>query len=340
MLLEGRDQRVGARHEDAGVPQEALVDEIPRPFRIRLLVEGGDGAGIALPHRRAGLDIAVAGMGAGRADADERDGIRGGGQRGRLRKRRGKGCRILDEMVGGLHDQHGTGILAGNDESGGRNRRGGVARHRLQQQQPRAAGFLQRGAREESVVLAGHQQGPFRAGNRRRALDRLRQQAPVRAECQELLGMVAPAERPQPRSGAAAQNDRPDACLAHFPLCSPNARQSASFLPISPFQARLATFPGSRRRRAPIRRSGDGDSFVTAPQNSHQAARTGFPYGGRNGIQNAIATLQETFLISVASLVRRAVVVGLLSLSKESRCKLKTRSLQRSRRIVRSSCRP
>ncbi len=89
-----------------------------------------------------------------------------------------------------------------------------------------------------------------------------------------------------------------------------------------------------------IRRSGDGDSFVTAPQNSHQAARTGFPYGGRNGIQNAIATLQETFLISVASLVRRAVVVGLLSLSKESRCKLKTRSLQRSRRIVRSSCRP
>jgi hypothetical protein len=78
------------------------------------------------------LDIAVAGLGRGRAHAEGDDAaVTGCGHRG------GEGgvqrCGVGDRGIGRHHPQHRVGIGLGDQKGGGGDRGGGVAAHRLQQ---------------------------------------------------------------------------------------------------------------------------------------------------------------------------------------------------------------
>ena len=109
-----------------------LVHEARRGGGIRLLQEAGDAIGaVDAGQRIAALDIAIAGLGRGRphAEGDDPPGPgrgRGNGQRPVQRRRVG------DRVVRRQHPQHRVRVLFRHQQRRRRDRRGGVAAHRLQ----------------------------------------------------------------------------------------------------------------------------------------------------------------------------------------------------------------
>ncbi len=116
-----RQQHVGAKQEIARIPQIALGDIARRGFGVRLFHERLDRVDPVRTGRLAAADVAVAGLGRARRDAegDDAPGLR------RLEPGEAGGAEFLDiedDVVGGERQHHGIGIAA----SGKRRRR----RHR------------------------------------------------------------------------------------------------------------------------------------------------------------------------------------------------------------------
>jgi hypothetical protein len=105
--------------------------QTPRPVLVGLLdkaahVQGGVVAGVV-----GGLDVAVAGFGAGRLNAQHHDVVAGGGHGDALLQRLQEARLVGDHVVGGKDAQHRIGVLPLDQEGGQSAGRGGVARHRL-----------------------------------------------------------------------------------------------------------------------------------------------------------------------------------------------------------------
>ena len=118
-------------HEDAGVPQiAAALHERLGAGAVGLLREATH-AVLARPERIAALDVAVARLRRGRLDADRHQELAARRQRDRPPERLEEAVGIADVMIGRKHD-HGRARIDALDQRGGeRDRRRGVAAHRL-----------------------------------------------------------------------------------------------------------------------------------------------------------------------------------------------------------------
>ena len=175
-------------------------------------------------QRRAHLDIAVAGLGRGRAHAEGHD-APGPRRRHRRGQRAVQRRHVADGGVGGHHPQHRVGVLLGHQQGGGGDRRGGVAAHRLQhdaRRRPRrrAATARRPGTGAPGCTPRSAARSPRPAARQRGFLD----QRAVGDQRPELLGEALARDRPQPRAGAAGQQHRhhgarvsvPDAGVGRF----------------------------------------------------------------------------------------------------------------------------
>ena len=133
--LDGGQPDRGAQHKHAAVPEVAAFCQVALGSgQIGLFDELTDPFGaVDLQRRRLrGADIAVAGFGPVRRDADDGDGA-GLRQRHRLGQRSGKGGFVGHGLVGRRHHQHRVGAILGCGQRGQRQRGCGIAAHRLQQ---------------------------------------------------------------------------------------------------------------------------------------------------------------------------------------------------------------
>ena len=197
--------------EHARVPAVvAAGDVLGRPLGIGLLdealraVEARGGAEI---HQLAGLDVAEAGRGIGRGDADGHDvrSLRGGGEA--VAQRLAEGLDVGHELVGREDRRHALRI-AGGDEAAGQ-RAGGrrVAGLRLAdqvflRQLPRDAG------RRLQQVGRSDDQRSLRRHHALEAFERQRDQGSPAEERDELLRARRRAEGPEALAAPAGKDDR------------------------------------------------------------------------------------------------------------------------------------
>ena len=178
---------------------------------IRLLDEAVDGKdAFYAVDRLAALDVAIAGLGAARLDAerDQPAGLRRGdaahdcamevGQRG-------------DDVVRGLDQHQRVGIARQEPQGGGGDRRRGVAALRLEQDGLGLdADLLQLVVDQEPVILVADQHWCGKADVTQSACRRVLKHGPFGRELEKLLGVRSARQRPQPRAGAAGKDDRMD----------------------------------------------------------------------------------------------------------------------------------
>ena len=154
-------------------------------------------------------DVAIAGFRGGglHAEGDDMAGARrggGGAQRG------GECFGVGDSGVGGHDPEHAVGVFLRREDAGDRDRRCAVAADRLEQDaRPRDAGIAQLLGDDEAVVVVGdHDRGGEPAADR--PTGGFLQQGLLGEERPELLRIAFPRDRPEPRAGAAGQDDRHD----------------------------------------------------------------------------------------------------------------------------------
>ena len=185
-----------AQHEDAAVPEVAAGGKIALRLRaIRLLAELIDRKStVRAVERRTLADIAVPGVGLVGLDAEEDQSARRCDLRG-LAHVFEKAHGVRDDVIRRHHEEDSVGILAHGEQCGGRHRRSGVARDRLEHDRLRlepGAGELL--AHEEAViVVADHDRG--RKGRvPAEPLERAAQEAATLAveEADELLWVHGP----------------------------------------------------------------------------------------------------------------------------------------------------
>ncbi len=172
---------------------------------VRLLAErhAGQRAG-GRPGR--GLDVAVAGVGMGRADAEgghRRLGAHGGERGGQLGPER---FRVADQVVGRQERHRRARIQAPGQPHAEHGAGRGVPPHRFGDHVG-GRQFRQVGADRRRQVAAGHDQHAPGSHQRRHALEGVAQQAGPRGERQQLLGPRRPAERPEARAATAGHDD-------------------------------------------------------------------------------------------------------------------------------------
>ena len=178
---------------------------------VRLLDEAVDGehAFDAL-DRLAALDVAVAGIGVARLDAegDQSAGLRRGepahdgtvevDQRG-------------DDVVGRLHEHQGIGVACQKPQGGRSDRRPGVAGERLEQDGLGLdADLLQLVVNQKPVILVADQDRCGKAYVAQSACRSVLQHRPFGRELEELLGIRRARQRPQACPCATGQDDRMD----------------------------------------------------------------------------------------------------------------------------------
>ena len=181
----------------------------------RLLDEPRDREGArCVVERGADGDVAVAGLGRGRAHAERHDvagarGLRGGGEV------RVQHVGVGDHVIGGEQPQHGVGIVLGDQDRGGGDGGGGVAANRLQQDaRGDDAGGAELLGDQETVLLVAHDDRrgeAVAAGAERGFLE----QGVLGDQRPELLGEALARDRPEAGAGAAGEDDRNDGGGVH-----------------------------------------------------------------------------------------------------------------------------
>ena len=153
----------------------------------------------------AGLDVAVAGLGAGRLNAQHHHVVAGGGHGDGLLQRLEEARLVGDDVVGGKDAQHRVGVLA-LDEEGGQSAGGsGVAGHRL-------ADDLLGGHTLQLVgdlgcqELVGDDPGLLQVSERLETLDGLLDHGALAVEGKNLLGVGAARAGPEARTTASGKN--------------------------------------------------------------------------------------------------------------------------------------
>ena len=204
------EEQLHREEENAAVPGISLIGDIGLGARaIGLLDESRDLEGaVAAGERLAALDIAVAGLGPARGDA-EGDELAGLGSGGGARDSGLEGGCIGDRVIR-WHHQHqrigrGSGEGEGGDAAGGR----GVAAERLEDDRGgRHAGEAKLLGDDEAVLVVGDDQ-------RRRELlavgdaqTGFLKQGALGEERQELLRILRARHRPEARARAAGEDHR------------------------------------------------------------------------------------------------------------------------------------
>ncbi len=201
-----RQPRRRAQHEHARVPVVVAAGDV-------LLGRGQAGLLDELRHPRAiGTDIAVAGFRAVGRDAEDHDGALGCRVHG-ARESGGEGRVVAHRLVGGGHHQHRVGAVVDRLQRRQRDRRRGVAAHRLQQHRGRlGADLAQLVEHQEAVFLVADDQRraqlEARAGQPAQPRRGLLEQAGAARQHQELLREAGPRQRPQPRARAPGHDHR------------------------------------------------------------------------------------------------------------------------------------
>ncbi len=214
MLGQLRQDPIGPEHEHAAVPVMpagrqhrlgrgalGLLDEALDPARRGLAGQGG-----------AGPDIAIAGLGPGRADAEGHEVARERDRHGLL-DRRGQGIGVADQMVRGADPEHRLrGHVIGGIQGGQGDRGGGVAADRLDQP------VLVQGRVDRGILPAD--QEVLRLGcDRDQVAGRCVAQQPPGGPLQQrvrpdqlgqMLGQGLAADRPEPGAGAAGEDHGQD----------------------------------------------------------------------------------------------------------------------------------
>ena len=199
------------QHEDATVPEVVAGGEIALGgFRIRLLEEGIhlERAAAEPIERRALADVAVAGVGVRRLDAEQHQAAGGGNFRCAAH---GLGkARLVSYGVVGRHHHHDRArVIAADRQGGNRDRRRSIARDRLQDERARLdASLLELLFHQEPMIIVAQQRRRLEAAGGRQALQRGAQEARALAieEANELLRVHGARQRPQPRAGAAGKD--------------------------------------------------------------------------------------------------------------------------------------
>ena len=205
---EGADHHVAAEQEDAGVPQmPSGRHHLPGRGKVRLLDEAVKRRGRARHGAARQLQIAVSRLrGMGRdAEGDDaacRRPCHGG--RGSGAERGG----IRHQMVGRCDQHESAGRMPLQPQCRSQHRRGCVARARLDQHgSGRDADRGQLVAHHEAKIGRGDDHGAGKSRTRQAPRGGLKQ-AFIADQAGKLLGEALPRHRPQPGSGAAAENDR------------------------------------------------------------------------------------------------------------------------------------
>ena len=208
----------GAQQEDAAVPEEgAAVDEALGGLAVRLLDEAIDAEhAVTAGQRLAALDVAVAGVGAGRLDAErDQPAFLRGGQAAHdgAMEVGGRG----DDVVGRLDQHQRVGVARQQPQGGGGDRGTGVARLGLEQDGLRLdADLLQLVVDQEAVILVADEKRCREADVDQSARHGVLQHRALRRQFQELLGIGRTRQRPQARARATGQDDGMDLCRAFF----------------------------------------------------------------------------------------------------------------------------
>ena len=173
-------------------------------------MQGGVVAGVV-----GGLDVAVAGFGACRLNAQHHDVVAGGGHGDALLQRLEEAWLVGNHMVGGKDAQHRIGVLPLDEEGSQSAGRSGVARHRLPDDLP-GRHALQLAGDLMGQVLVGDDPNLLQTGDRLEPLDGLLQHGALAVQSQNLLGVGAAGARPEARTAASSKNHGTEIyCVRH-----------------------------------------------------------------------------------------------------------------------------
>jgi hypothetical protein len=161
-------------------------------------------------HRGADADIAIGGIGPGRANA-EGDQRASFGRRLCLAHGFDQPFRPGDEMIGGGQQHQRVAVAFGQMDRGGSGGRRRVAADRLEQDRlGRDAGLAELFADDEAMLLVADHHRGREQGAVREAVQRLLEEGVALAQRHELLGIDRARHRPEARTGAAAHDHRID----------------------------------------------------------------------------------------------------------------------------------
>ncbi len=196
------------------------------------------------------------------------------GQRERARGRGGEGVVVGDVVIRGQDGHHRVRVARHQMRRGQPDGRGGVAPDRLAQHLDRAQLRRQRpglvGRDDRDRAVGGTRRAPAGGGQQRLAAAR---------QAQELLGMRAPARRPQPGAAAARQ----DHAVAHGCMVA----------------ARAAPAAGRRKREAPGVAARRLDSRADVPWTGRRGGGVKVPVTALKPTPSEMASLPSTSRIQV-----------------------------------------
>jgi len=174
---------------------------------VGLLGEAAHVQGGVVAGQVAGLDIAVAGLGAGRLNAQHHHVVSGGGHRDAFLQRLEKARLVGDDVVRGKDAQHRLGILALDEEGRQSAGRGGVARSRLLNDLT-GGHALQLVGDLVGQVFVGDDPDLLRPNQRLEPLDGLLDHGALAVQRQNLLGVGAARTGPEAGTAASGKNYR------------------------------------------------------------------------------------------------------------------------------------
>ena len=208
MLADGVGQRPRRPEKHSRVPVVvAGGDELLGPVLIGLLDEAANVQRLVAGGKVAGLDVAVAGLGAGGLNTQHHNVVTGGGHGNALLQRLQKARLVGNDVVGGKDAQHRVGILALDQEGGQTACRRGVASHRLLHNL-RLGHASQLVADLVGQIFIGDHPGLGRGGQRLEPLHGLLDHRALAIQRQNLLGVSAARTRPEAGTAASGKYHR------------------------------------------------------------------------------------------------------------------------------------
>ena len=190
-------------------------DRLLNELRHRVNLAGND---------RAGFDVAIFGGGAFGLHAERHD-VPGFGGSKPLAARGEEGRGVANHMVGGERQHDGLPIAGLREGCAGRDRRTGIAPHRLQQHVGLETDLRQLLEHHEAIAVVGDDDRPLEQRAVRNPQQRVLERGARAEQRQELLGVDLAGCRPQPRSRAAA-HDQGDNSSGHRRIRSCSGRDT------------------------------------------------------------------------------------------------------------------
>ena len=206
MLAHRIRQRPRRPQKHARVPVVvASVHELLSLVLVGFFYKAPDVERGVVPGVIGGLDVAVAGFGARRINAQHHDVVARGGHGDGLLQRSQEARLVGNYVVGGKNSKHRVGILPldqeGSQSAGGR----GVTGHRLLDDLP-GRNALQLAGDLLGQVLVGDNPGLVQTGQRLEPFHGLLQHGTFAIQRQNLLGVGAAGAGPEARTAASSKN--------------------------------------------------------------------------------------------------------------------------------------